>query len=237
MSPIPVLLDTNILYKQGQFAMLARLQKRGAIRMYMASLTLDVEIPNTMREVWIKKHQRDLDDMRRAGISVENENRAIDNGVKEMLKPLAMVGRLSVSEQEADEFRVSALDKSDAFVVACAKKYKVKAVVSGDGKAVDPELVKSNHGVFWMSCDEFLTKLTTKNPEAMSVIFNGFELRSSRVGNRIPDSCSSFAGALDSAREHISRGEVFVTGSESSYRSTPDHWRAPRGSRGRQEVG
>lgn len=218
MGAANILLDTNVLFKEGQLAQLLKLRDQGIVKLHVSSITSEKEYPNMFKAAWEGKNSQMLKDMRRAGMPKERETELMNRDRMVMDKIIMRFDVLDVSESEGDEYKHLFKDPSDAFLVAAAQKHGIKQIVSADTSAVNPQNLASLK-IKWETPNELLTRFTKNFPMHMSSAFRGEKI--------FPPSLSGFQNELEDVRANLSQGMVFVRDHSSSGSSVKAFWRFP----------
>lgn len=216
MPAAKVLIDTNVIYKTGQLAQLLKLRSKGLIKIYVSSETNEKEYNQNFKKSWLGINESKLRDLRRTGISQQQETRLMEEDKAKLDRVVASFEVLPVSEEDTAPYKPLFRDRSDAFLAGTAKKHGINNIVSADGSAVDPEKLRSI-GILWERPDDYLSRLTEKHPGIMAKVFRGEK--------SFPASLRGFQNALESAREKLAEGQVFVESHARRGGVVPDHWR------------
>lgn len=218
MAAVKILLDTNVLFKEGQLAQLLKLRDQGVAKLHVSSITFEKEYPNMFKTAWEGKNSQMLKDMRSAGMPKEKETELMNRDRLAMDKIIMRFDILDVSESEGDKYKHMFKDPSDAFLVAAAQKHGINRIVSADTSAVDPKNLAPLK-MSWETPNQFLTRLTENFPMQMSSVF--------RREKSFPPSLSDFENQLADARANLSQGMVFVREHSSSGGPVRSFWRMP----------
>ena len=158
-----VLLDTNILFKNGQRKYFSAFRRAGLVRPYISSISVQ-EYLNGYDKVWRNKYEQKYVD-NGAPESVQNQRMEADKK-RDLEYIYTNFSILETTEEEADNYSLewSGSDTTDRFLATCAEKHGVKYIGTSDKSSIPRERLKEERGITTYSQGEFLARVTKAQP-------------------------------------------------------------------------
>lgn len=162
-TPYATIIDTNLFFKTGQIKCFTAFARKGLIRNYIPSISLE-EYKRNYDKVWRNKHEQKYKDAN-APISVQNDRMKKDKkrDLEYILKNFTV---LDISEEEADNYHVdwSGSDRTDRFLAACAEKYGIGLIATADNSSIPRERLEEKAGIKTFSQNRLLSIIMNRHP-------------------------------------------------------------------------